>query len=72
MSADMRDVEVARGPTPTRSSQLGAKGAGEAGRARRPGGQPGGPLPHSTGSAARKAVTCMATAWRTGTALALP
>jgi carbon-monoxide dehydrogenase large subunit len=37
MSAEMPDIEVAHVQTPTRSSQLGAKGAGEAGTAGAPG-----------------------------------
>jgi carbon-monoxide dehydrogenase large subunit len=36
MSAEMPDIEVAHVQTPTRSSQLGAKGAGEAGTAGAP------------------------------------
>ena len=36
MSAEMPDIEVAHVETPTRSSQLGAKGAGEAGTAGAP------------------------------------
>ncbi len=37
MSAEMPDIEVGHVQTPTRSSQLGAKGAGEAGTAGAPG-----------------------------------
>ena len=36
MSGEMPDIEVAHVQTPTRSSQLGAKGAGEAGTAGAP------------------------------------
>jgi carbon-monoxide dehydrogenase large subunit len=36
MSSEMPDIEVAHVQTPTRSSQLGAKGAGEAGTAGAP------------------------------------
>jgi carbon-monoxide dehydrogenase large subunit len=36
MSGEMPDIEVAHIQTPTRSSQLGAKGAGEAGTAGAP------------------------------------
>jgi carbon-monoxide dehydrogenase large subunit len=36
MSAEMPDIAVAHVQTPTRSSQLGAKGAGEAGTAGAP------------------------------------
>ena len=37
MSGEMPDIEVAHVQTPTRSSKLGAKGAGEAGTAGAPG-----------------------------------